>query len=86
MVAHGVVDVSRAAGTKQSSACYLFHAAFSLGLFVNPENGGEMFLQTVADFQRTTRRYIPEDIALQVTRYSNYRSFMVYQNIFRQIS
>jgi hypothetical protein len=25
-------------------ACYLFHAGFFLGLLVNPEDGGDMFL------------------------------------------
>jgi hypothetical protein len=31
-----------------------------LGLFFDPEDEGDMFRRNV-DFQRTTRRYIPED-------------------------
>jgi hypothetical protein len=29
------------------SACYLLHTGFLLGLFFNPEDGGDMFLQNV---------------------------------------
>jgi hypothetical protein len=32
---------------KQSSACYLLHAGFLLGLFFDPKDGGSMFLQNV---------------------------------------
>jgi hypothetical protein len=28
----------------QSSACYLLHAGFFLGLFIDPEDGDDMFL------------------------------------------
>jgi hypothetical protein len=31
-------------GSKQSSACYLLQAGFLLGLFFDPEDGGDMFL------------------------------------------
>jgi hypothetical protein len=30
-----------------SSACYLLQAGFLLGLFFDPENGGDMFLLNV---------------------------------------
>jgi hypothetical protein len=34
-------------GSKQSSASYLFHGGFLLGLFFEPEDGGDMFLRNV---------------------------------------
>jgi hypothetical protein len=36
-----------------------FHADFLIGLFLDPEDGIEMFLRNVG-CQRTTHRYIPE--------------------------
>jgi hypothetical protein len=44
----------------QKSITTRFHAGILLGL-IDPEDGGE----TSVDFQRTTRRYIPEDSTLQ---------------------
>jgi hypothetical protein len=34
-----------------SQACCLLHAGFLLGLFFNPQDGGNMFLQIAVDFQ-----------------------------------
>jgi hypothetical protein len=42
-------------------ACSMLHVVIFFGLLINPENGGDMFLRNVFDFQRTTQRYIPED-------------------------
>jgi hypothetical protein len=41
-------------------ACHLLSRWF-VGLFLDREDGGDMFLRNVGYFQRTTRRYIPED-------------------------
>jgi hypothetical protein len=38
---------------------YLRHAGLLLGLLLNTKKGGSVFLRNVFDFQRTTRRYIP---------------------------
>jgi hypothetical protein len=35
------------AGNKQSSVYYVFHADFFLGLFFDPEDGGDMSLRNV---------------------------------------
>jgi hypothetical protein len=48
------------------SACYLLCAGFSLGVFFDPEDGGDMFFRN--DFQRKTRRYILEDRTPYYTR------------------
>jgi hypothetical protein len=33
---------------KQHSACYQLYAGFLLGLFFDPEDGGDMFLQNAS--------------------------------------
>jgi hypothetical protein len=48
-----------------------FRCGFLLGLFFDPEDGGDMFLRNVFDFQRTTRYYIPEDSTLHNHRREN---------------
>jgi hypothetical protein len=34
--------------TEHCSACYLFHGGFLLGLFFDPEDGGDIFLRNVS--------------------------------------
>jgi hypothetical protein len=48
----------------QSSAFCLVHADFFLGTLFNPEDGGDMFLEKLVDFQWTTQLYIQEDRTL----------------------
>jgi hypothetical protein len=38
------------AGSKQSPDCYLLYAGLLLGLFLDPENGGDMLFRTVGSF------------------------------------
>jgi hypothetical protein len=38
-------DITPCGPLKVNSACYMFHAGFLLGLFVDPEDGGDMFVR-----------------------------------------
>jgi hypothetical protein len=53
-----------------------FHASFLVGLFFDPEDGGDMFLRNVCYFQRITRRYIPEGIILHNHLCENLKSYI----------
>jgi hypothetical protein len=41
------------------------HTGFLSVLVLDPEDGGNMFLQHLDDFQWTTQHYIPEDRTLR---------------------
>jgi hypothetical protein len=41
-------------------------AGFLLGLFVDHEDGGDIFLRNIDWFQRTTWRYIPKDNTVNI--------------------
>jgi hypothetical protein len=67
--------------TYRSSFCFkqiclppAFTLIFLLGLFFDHEDGGDMFLRNIFDFQRTTRSYIPEDRTLHKHRCENLKS------------
>jgi hypothetical protein len=49
----------------EPSAFQLLSRWFLGRLFFNPEDGGDMFLKTLADLQGTTRGYIPENRTIQ---------------------
>jgi hypothetical protein len=52
-----------------------FHTGFFLGLFY-PEDEGDIFLRNFVEFERTTLRYIPEDITLHSDRCENLNKAM----------
>jgi hypothetical protein len=57
------------AGSKQSLP------VFFIGLFFNPEVGGDKFLRISVNVERTTWRHIPEARALQSPTFSCIYSF-----------
>jgi hypothetical protein len=54
--------------------CRLLQAVLLLGLLFDGEDGGDVFLRNSVDFQRTIRRYIPEDRTLYNYCCENFQS------------
>jgi hypothetical protein len=61
------LKVNRRFGGPLLATC--FHAGFLLGLFSTLKMEAICSSETSVDFQRTTRRYIPEDSTLQTQSY-----------------
>jgi hypothetical protein len=63
----------RFGGTSELAAC--FHAGFLIGLLLTLKMEATCSSETSVDFQRTIRRYIPEDGALHNRRRENLKSY-----------
>jgi hypothetical protein len=59
----------------RSTASYLLQARFLLGLFFEPEDGGDIFLWEVGWFFQRTTWHIPEDKTLHNHRCENLKFF-----------
>jgi hypothetical protein len=57
------------------SACYLLHTGFLLGLFFTLKMEVTCSSEESADFQRITRRYIPEYRTFHKHRCENLKSY-----------
>jgi hypothetical protein len=42
----------------------VLHIWFLIGFLFNPEDGGDIFYETLDEFYQIARRYVPEDITL----------------------
>jgi hypothetical protein len=63
MTSYSQLKVNRRFGGRALLVTY-FHAAILFGVFFDPKDGG-VSMETLVDFQRTTRYYIPDDSSLR---------------------
>jgi hypothetical protein len=53
-----------------------FNAGFLLGIFFDPEDGGDIFLRNIGWLSMATLRYIPEDSILHNHCCENLKSYI----------
>jgi hypothetical protein len=63
---------------KQAASRALLRAGLFLGLLVDLEDGGDIFLRTVVDLKRKARRYVAKERTLHNHRCENIKSYKIH--------